>query len=795
MDHGSAAPLASALEIGDIAGVYRHLVDILGGGQRWVWVIEDVHWADEATLDLLRFVGRRIGSLPVLLVMTYRDDEVGSLHPLGAAIGDVATVAALTRIRLEPLSRDAVAALAAGSGFNAGQLHELTAGNPFYVTEVLTSQRINGDRLPRSVAEVVRGRLARLSGAARETAYAVAVCGPRADSVLVHAVCSDAPEGLAECLEAGVLVEEGRLVGFRHEIARRAALEQIPGYQRRALHARAMMTLARPPVPPDGLAALAFHAAEACDDDAVVRFGLAGAQRAGALGANRESAELYALVLHHASAVAAADKVVWLEGHALACSRCGRPSAAEASLREAIPLRLSLQDRLGVVEDMRLLSHVLWAGGKTGEALEVGEASLHLAEDLGHDRQLAQSLAHMVHLTAVSYDPACSSYAQRAITLGVQLGDPAIVMRSRCFTALYSIWSEGTGWDECEDLWRAAMHTDGQTDHAGVGVIGVALCWTAALHHDLGRTQRYIDALSAFCDRHDLGSYAPMGEGAGALVALHRADWAQAAVRADDALTRPGSVLVNNVLAMVAQALSRARREGKPGEPLLEQAAEDASPADLFFFGTVWAARAEIAWLAGDDAAAAAEAERGLSAACPHADPWLTGRLQRWLHLTGAVLSPLEGGPVTPYQLEISGDWQGAAAEWTRRGCPYDAALAQLGGDARAVGAALPALRRLGAHAAARRAQQRLTELGGPTPRGRGGHTKADRDGLTRREREVLDLLAAGHSDSAIAATLQLSSRTVSHHVASILAKLGVTNRIQAATYVHRSRSAQPELG
>jgi predicted ATPase len=118
LDRRGAHGLISALEAGDTVAVYRRLLEVLRGGPRWLWVIEDVHWADGATLDLLRFLGRRITGLPLLLVMSYRDNEVGPQHPLAAAIGDVATSAAITRIRLEPLSRDAVAELVAGSGLN-----------------------------------------------------------------------------------------------------------------------------------------------------------------------------------------------------------------------------------------------------------------------------------------------------------------------------------------------------------------------------------------------------------------------------------------------------------------------------------------------------------------------------------------------------------------------------------------------------------------------------------------------------------------------------------------------------
>ncbi|MCV7093270.1 AAA family ATPase, partial [Mycobacterium interjectum] len=157
----AAGGLTSAIESGDTGALYRRLLTVLRNGQRWVWVIEDAHWADGATLDLVRFLTRRIESLPVLLVVTYREDEVDRQHPLSVALGDLAGCAGVSRVRLEPLSRAAVAVLAAGSGVNAEQLHEVTGGNPFYLTEVLAAgaEALRRRALPHSVTEAVWGRL------------------------------------------------------------------------------------------------------------------------------------------------------------------------------------------------------------------------------------------------------------------------------------------------------------------------------------------------------------------------------------------------------------------------------------------------------------------------------------------------------------------------------------------------------------------------------------------------------------------------------------------------------------
>jgi DNA-binding CsgD family transcriptional regulator len=782
LPESQAAGLAAGIDRADTKAIYNRLLGLLGNGNFWVCVIEDMQWADGASLDLLRFVVRRVESLPVLLIVSYRDDEVGPRHPLAAALGDVATCAGVARIRLAPLSHSAVAVLAAGNGINADELFGLTGGNPFFVTEILAAGPLSlgGGALPSSVSEAVWGRLARLSGPARDTAHAAAVCGPRVAPALLEAVRPGAAVPLSECLDAGVLVADEAVVGFRHELARLAAVEQIPDYQLRELHARALAALSVSPIAPEMLGTLAFHAEQAGDEDAVIRYGAAAAARAAGLRANREAAELYTLVLRHGESITARQKVVWLERHAFSRYMCGQEQAATRSLRDAIALRHDLGDRRNEGDDLHWLSHMLWALGRTTEAAEVGRASLRLLEDVGACPQLGWSLVNLAQLAAVGYDPACADYAARATELGSQLNDPAMVIRARCSAAVARVLATDTGWDELEAAWRDATVSGVLAEHAGL--IGATICWAAALHHDLDRADRVIAETSAFCREHDLDAFIALIIGAGALVALYRGDWGRAAASADSVLTRPG-LRALRIMPLITIALTRARRGEQPVIPLLDEALAATEPDDLLRSGVVWAARAEAAWLTGDDHTARAQALAGLAAASTGAaDPWLVGQLQRWAHLAGGLPAGHSAiGELTPYGRELIGDWRGAADAWARRGCPYDAALAQLGGDAAAVEAALETFRKLGARAAAKRARGRLAALRARTPYGRRADTRNDPHGLTRREREVLELLAVGHSDAAIATALCITPKTVGHHVSAILTKLGVDNRTQAA--------------
>jgi DNA-binding CsgD family transcriptional regulator len=787
-----AAELRAFVDAGDVEAIYARLMGLFGNETAWVCIVEDVHWADGATLDLLRFLSRRIDSLPLLLLVSYRDDEIGDEHPLAVLLGDLATSAAVTRIGIDPLSAAAVAEMAVGTGFNADDLHRLTGGNPFYVTEVLAagSDLLRDGGLPRSVSEAVWGRLARLSTAARETARATAICGPRADLELVHRVCSSAPDGLAECLDAGVLVADADTVGFRHELARHAALDQIPAFQRRALHNEALSALAQPPIHPNALAALAFHADQAGDTAAVLRYGPAAAERASSMGANREAVELYALTLRYADAVPAEQKVTWLEQHAFSGYLSGLGEAAVSSWHDAIALRRAMGDRIRESEDLHWLSHQTYLLGRTSEAIEATAESLRLLEDDEPCPQLALSLATMAGLSAFAFDPECDEYATRAVALGNELGDRAVVVRARFFALLAIVLRTDSGWDELEEAWRDSMAVEGRPDLGGLN--GGLISWFAAVHHLLDRAEAYITETTAFCAAHDMGMFDSITTGAAALVAVYRGDWSRAVALADNVLTRPGLPPPPRILPLISRALVCARRGDSPVAALLDEALAAADPGDMSRLGVVWAARAEAAWLAGDDDTAIAEARAGLAAATEHADPWLVGQLRRWAYMAG---DPHDMAPtaddVTPYRFEVSGDWKTAAAEWERLGCPYDTALAQLGGDLPAVATALDTLRRLGARAAARRAQQRLTQLRGRDSDRRRRATVADPQGLTKRERDVLELLAAGHSDAEIASALFISPKTANRHVGAILSKLGVRNRTQAAAYARQSKPGQ----
>src|SRR5689334_10403467 len=183
-----------------------------------VVVVEDVHWADDASLDAIRYLSRRISTVPAVLVLTYREEDVDAAHPLRRILGGLGG-RTVERIAPAPLSIAAIRALSGVPRRQAVEIHRITRGNAFFVTEVLDAA---GDGVPATVRDAVLARVGRLPVSARRLAERLAVVPSRAEHRLAAALAGDEPAALGRLERCGVLVSGAGQVAFRHELTRRA---------------------------------------------------------------------------------------------------------------------------------------------------------------------------------------------------------------------------------------------------------------------------------------------------------------------------------------------------------------------------------------------------------------------------------------------------------------------------------------------------------------------------------------------------------------------------------------------
>src|SRR6516164_9426337 len=385
-----------------------------------VLVFEDVHWADEATLDVIRLAGRRVGDVPALVVLSYRDDELERSHPLRIVLGDLPGSDRVTRLELAGLSPQAVAELAGPAGVDAAELHRWTAGNPFFVTEVLAA---GPGLVPRSVADAVRARAARLGGAAQGVLDAAAVVPGAAELWLLEALAPAAgAETLDECLGSGMVVLAGGRVEFRHEIARQVVEESLPPARRAALNRAALAALASPVSGPLDLARLVHHAEAAGDTEAVLKYAPAAAERATAAGARREAAGLYARALRFADGLDPASRAGLLERFADVAYFTAMDEEATAALREAVEIHRARGDLLRLGNTLRQFAIQLGKNGSLAEATAAMAEAVAVLEQLPPGPELARTYATMAAVLGVADDDAGIRWGARAIELAERVG-------------------------------------------------------------------------------------------------------------------------------------------------------------------------------------------------------------------------------------------------------------------------------------------------------------------------------------------------------------------------------------
>jgi DNA-binding CsgD family transcriptional regulator len=765
----------------------------------YLLVVEDAHWADEATVDLLRHLARRVHTTRALVLVTYRPEDTPPGSPLRVLMGEAATAAGVRRLDVAPLSPAGVRALVLESSPVVGdadieRLHGVTGGNPFFLTEVLAA----GDgRLPTSVRDAVLARVAHLPDAARRVVDVASLAGPRAEVTLLEAVLGDDAAALDAALERDVLRLAGGIVTFRHELARRAVDEHVPAFRRRAIHRAVLDALragaaAGPAVDP---ARLARHAEEAGDGVAVREYAAKAAVRAAALGAHREAVQQYQRVLRHADELDALARADLLGLLSYECYLTEMSAEALAAREEELRLRMASGDLAGAGNTHRWLSRLRWWTGQNDAAQR--HATLAVEALTGTDSvPLAMAYSNQAQLSMLRGDlTGTREWASRCLDLLERLPESSsrTLVSSHVLNNLGTAEANAGNVDAGRRLQARSLEqalAAGGEEHAARAYVNLASI--AVLSREKDVAEPYLRAGLEYCLERDLDAWWLYLQGLRAQLLLDRGDVRGARSAAVAVLGRPGAAPINLIMPLTVVARLRARA-GDDGwrEPLARARELADSSRELQRLAPVAVATAEAAWIAGDTASAQAEAERVWRVARPDTSPWWRGAVATWLPGGTDVGEP---ALAPPYALERAGSWLEAAQAWDRLGCPFDAALALArSGSGPAVARSVERFEEVGAPAAAARSRAALRALGLPQPRGPRPATRAHPAGLTLRQAEVLTLLREGLSDADIAERLVLSRRTVEHHVAAILAKLGVGSRREAARAGAGTNMGTPE--
>jgi DNA-binding CsgD family transcriptional regulator len=744
-------------------------------------IIEDVHWADTATLDLIRFLGRRIARVRALILISYRDEEVDARSPVRNVLGE-APLGSVERMTLEPLSLAAVTNLAAKAGRRAEQLYALTAGNPFLVTEALA---VEGDVPTEAVRDSTLARASRLSDSARVVLEAVSLFPRHAETAVVADLVKGIIDaGLDDCVEKGMLSLEGGLVQFRHELARRAIEASIAPTRRRALHQKIVDVLKRRP---DARASeIAHHAERAQDIAALLKFAQLAGEDAARAGAPREAAAHFAAMLRHRDALEQDLMVETLERHAEQAYLTGSSDIAMISMSEAAELRRGANETLKLGQDLSRLTRFAWMCARRSDAERFIKEAIAVLETAPPGPELAWAYSHQSQLDMLAFRmDSAISWGERALKLAQQLGEKEVI--------IHALGNIGSAKDDSEsptsspELTQSFDLAFAGKYHDHVERASCNLTCNFYWRRDYRAALAYIEQGVAYADALDLSHWEGYLRGWRALVWLDQGEWNRAEEEAQEICSRTYTGELYRFPALVALARLRVRRGDPDAEIPLEAArrlaAAIAEPQRAVYIAMI---AAEEAWPLNDPAAAAVREAKSLlcevhTLARERNSRWVAEDSGLWLHMLGESV-PAAAQFTSPFREHCEGRWESAAAGWRGLGRPFEEALALGSGDESAQRQALEIFDRLGAGPAAARVRRQLRAGGSrAVPRGPIAGTRANAAGLTRRQVEVLGLVGEGLSNTEIARRLCISAKTAEHHVSAIMARLDAPSRQEAA--------------
>lgn len=734
-----------------------------------VLVIEDTQWADAATLDVIKFLGRRIGRTNGLMLLTYRDTEVDLDHPLRQVIGDL-PAGNVERMALEPLSAQAVRTMIGDSGLSAETVLAQTDGNPLYVAELMAW---GSGEVPTSIADMVLARASQLPVEARRLLEIVSVIPGDAERDVVATVAGDNLVGLAGCVRSGLLRVDGDHIGFVHELQRRAVENSIEPQARRALNEQVLRVLEHQA----DASRLVHHAREANDSEALIRFAPIAARAAVTAESGREAVEHFRLLDPYIEDMEPVVATGILRDWAQQEFHLHNPAALELANRAVSSAR--------TIEDAVLLGRILAFSARvhvqhlrTEAALDRAREAAGILEGADDAAALAYALSILAHITWLYEEnvPASLETAERALTVANESGDD--LARIRALTVVgnmeYSVGVTG-GMERLEEA-RSLASTTGDRD-AEVRALSNMTAMAADFRHmtlatDLAR--RAIETASRFEMRSiEAETHAMYAE-----ILLWLGKWSEVEDVAAAALgTQPSA----DTIAWRVLGTLQARRGRAEAHTALERMWSQANAAEMLtVVDPAAAALAEYMWLSGDHRVDwITRLDEVLVEGINVGNPWPSGALAFWMWKLGR-LDTAPDGTLDMYGWIIEGNLEPAIRFWSERAVPYEHALSLMHGSVDQQLEALRISEDLGADALARKIRENLVANGLTPPRGSARATRDHVAGLTARQAEVLELLAAGMSNVEIADELFLSPRTVENHVAAVLMKLDAPSRTAA---------------
>jgi len=741
-------------------------------------IFEDIHWADEATLDFIKFLGRRIAQLPCLFILTYRDNEIHSRHPLRNVLGQL-NADSFTRIQLPPLSRQAVDKLAQEKGYNGEDVYTISGGNPFYVTEILAGYSLG---VPDNIKDSILSVYHRLDETTKHIWEVLSVLPTAFDVNYLEKLEPTFASAIENCLETKILIHEKGLIFFKHELYRRTVETALSPLVRVSLHKKILALLLENLVRDKKIEQIVHHAKNANEYDLVVLYAPIAARHAASVGSHIEAAKLYLSAIEYYQGDKKELLIRFYEDYAYECYLTNQIKEAIVYTGKSLNLWKQQNEKEKIGNCMRFLSRLWWFDGNRKQAESYGGQAIAVLDHLPASSAKAMAYSNMSQLMMLSDQPAeCISWGEKAIAMAKELddeetlchalnnvGDVQIRIRSSKDKGIHLLEQS------LELALKHSYHEHAARAYTNLGHNGMLI-------KDFDFAEKALEAGIQYCEERDLDSWTMYMQSTMSRLKLETGEWEEAYRIADTLLKNEVQSPPIKIHALVVAGTIKMRKGETDALPLLLEAKTKAfATMELQRIIPALVALLEYEWITGTNHIDAETLGGTIQMVQQMGNLYENSEFAFWLEKARNQQLPLrefyEG-----YQLSNPSAIRKAVTVWEKSGCPYHQALALFEGDEDDKRRAISIIHRLGAMAVYEKLKFEMRSSGIKSiPRGLRKTTQSNPALLTDRELDVLQLLNQGMQNKEIAGRLFISAKTVDHHISNIFFKLEVNSRTKA---------------
>jgi ATP/maltotriose-dependent transcriptional regulator MalT len=747
--------------------------------ERSIIVFEDIHWADEATLDFIKFFARRITQLRCLFILTYRDDEIPANHRLRNLLGQLSPDS-FTRMQLTPLSRQAVEKMSDEKGYRGEDVYSISAGNPFYVNEILASYNVG---VPDNIKDSILASYNRQEGTTRQVWELLSVIPTSLEVKYLEKFEPSYATALERCLESKILLIKDGVISFKHELFRRTIETSLSPLKRVSLNKRILDLLKESFEQNQEIERIIHHAKNANEYETVVHYAPLAARHAALVGAHIESSKLYLTAIEYYQGNNKDILIQFYEVYAYECYLTYQFKEAIIYINKSLNIWKEKNNDEKIGSCFRFLSRLWWLEGNRKKTESFGEQAIDAFHDKPASKAKAMALSNMSQLKMLYDQPVESIFwGEKAVAMAKEMEDEETLSHALNNVGTAQMWIRSGREKGIELLKQSLQIALKNSYHEHAARAYTNLSGNSIIMKDYASASSLIGESIRYCEERDLDSWKTYLLAWKARLQLETGNWKNAEEIAGDLIKNENHAPYVKVGALAVLAAIKMRKgDFDDAAPLItELKAKAFDTMELHRIVPALSALLEFEWITGKLVIDQTIIDTSIKTLRELAGCYEHNDFAFWLRKARKQKSGLKEIDEA-YEIKSLSKAKDAAIVWEKLGCPYEQALTLFEGSDDDKRKAITIIQGLGADAVYEKMKFEMRGSGIKNiPRGIRKTTQSNPALLTDRELDVLQLLNEGLQNKEIAARLFISAKTVDHHISSILYKLEVKSRTKA---------------